>query len=195
MDGKEVLEVGAGIGAASLVASRLGARVLATDVDAGAVELLKQNGELNGADIEVAKLDWHAPSLSRQFDIVLGADVCYLRRSAAPLARLFFSALRPGGIALVVDPGRPSAEDLVEACEGEGLAARTWRVERLRTGACDMAVCRVMAFFRSGGDDDAEKSCLQALDAAVEALRSDAVPAGEPFAAHYTAAVPGSDVS
>lgn len=50
--GTTVLELGCGAGVASLVAARSGARVLATDVNPGAVALLHRNARDNGLRVE-----------------------------------------------------------------------------------------------------------------------------------------------
>jgi predicted nicotinamide N-methyase len=102
-----VVEVGCGLGLASLGAALAGADVLATDWSADALELLEDNAAANGLAVRTAQVDWRAPAalLARgPFDLVLAADVLYERRAVAPLAALL---PRLGGEVLLADPGRP----------------------------------------------------------------------------------------
>ena len=57
------------------------------------------------------------------------SDVLYERPMAALIARAFAAALAPGGLGLLSDPGRRTAESLADACAAVGLAARC--VERV----------------------------------------------------------------
>jgi len=121
--GVRVVELGCGLGVPSLAAARAGARVLATDSEPQALELLALNAERNGARLETALVDWAAPRelLERgAFDLALAADVLYERQSVAPLLALL-PRLAPR--AWIADPGRPAAEAFLE-----GAAARAWRI-------------------------------------------------------------------
>jgi predicted nicotinamide N-methyase len=107
LGGMHVVEVGCGLGLASLGAALAGARVLATDWSPGALELLRANAAANDLALETLPVDWTAPAplLERApFDLVLAADVLYERRAVAPLADLL---PRLGGEVLLADPGRP----------------------------------------------------------------------------------------
>ena len=53
--GARTLELGCGLGAASIVAALQGGRVLATDWSAGAIVLTERNAERNGARLETAR--------------------------------------------------------------------------------------------------------------------------------------------
>lgn len=79
MAGKKVLELGAGTGLVSLVAARLGARVLATDGDEGVVEGLRGNVSINdmAQEVEVQVRRWAGGREwpEEKVDLVLGADV------------------------------------------------------------------------------------------------------------------------
>ncbi|KAG7393046.1 hypothetical protein PHYBOEH_006208 [Phytophthora boehmeriae] len=88
---KQVLELGAGTGICSIVASKLGAnKCLATDGDEEVVELLQKNVKVNGAEsvVTARSLFWgdepSAQTLLTEFpgaftdvDIVLAGDVLY----------------------------------------------------------------------------------------------------------------------
>jgi predicted nicotinamide N-methyase len=136
--GLRVVELGCGLGLPSIVAARAGAEVLATDVEAEALELLGRNAALNGVAVETALADWAEPGqLERRapFDLVLAADVLYERPSVAQLLGLL-PALAPA--AWVADPGRPAAGAfLAEA------AARGWPVRVRRQGVVEIHRLRV----------------------------------------------------
>jgi predicted nicotinamide N-methyase len=114
LGGMRVVEVGCGLGLASLGAALAGARVLATDWSVEALELLEDNAAANGLALETERADWTAPDglLERApFDLVLAADVLYERRAVAPLAALL---PRLGDEVLLADPGRPPLAAFLE---------------------------------------------------------------------------------
>ena len=79
--GKSVLELGAGLGVPSIVASLDGASsVLATDIPS-AVPLLRKNIRRNtqGETIRVSPLDWTSFTHPGHFDLILGADLVYIK--------------------------------------------------------------------------------------------------------------------
>jgi release factor glutamine methyltransferase len=68
--GERVLELGAGLGLAAVLAARAGARVVATDVVPDAVEAVRANALLNAVDIDVRLGDCYAPVRGERFDLV-----------------------------------------------------------------------------------------------------------------------------
>ena len=134
--GKRVVEVGCGLGVPSLVAARSGARVLATDEAAEALELLHENAARNDLAVETAVVDWRAPDplLARApFDHVLAADVLYEPESVAALLALLPQL---GGEVWLADPGRAPAETFLTEAEKRWSVATTTRgnvaIHRLR---------------------------------------------------------------
>lgn len=120
--GKRVVELGCGLGVPSLAAARAGARVLATDADREALELLAHNASLNGVRVATARVDWARPRAlvaRRPFDLVLAADVLYERQAVAQLLALL---PRLGDEFRIADPGRPAAAAFFDQ------AARRWRM-------------------------------------------------------------------
>src|SRR5436309_13294524 len=113
LKGARVVELGCGLGLASIAAALAGGRVLATDWSPVAIDLLHDNATRNGAALEAAVVSWTAPEslLDRApFDLVLAADVLYERRNVEPLAALL---PRLGGEVLLADPGRPPLGDFL----------------------------------------------------------------------------------
>ena len=68
--GERVLEIGAGLGLAAVLAARVGARVVATDVVPAAVETIRANAVLNGVSIDARLGDGYAPVAGERFDLV-----------------------------------------------------------------------------------------------------------------------------
>jgi release factor glutamine methyltransferase len=68
--GDRVLEIGAGLGLAAVLAARAGAHVVATDVVPSAVEALRANAVLNGVTIDARMGDCYGPVAGERFDLV-----------------------------------------------------------------------------------------------------------------------------
>lgn len=68
--GDRVLEIGAGLGLAAVLAARVGARVVATDVVAEAVEMIRLNAQLNGVSVDARVGDCYAPVAGERFDLI-----------------------------------------------------------------------------------------------------------------------------
>jgi predicted nicotinamide N-methyase len=123
LDRLRVVELGCGIAVPSIAAARAGADVLATDSDPEALELVAQNAQANGVQVETAVVDWAQPDdLVRRapFDLVLAADVLYERAAVAQLLSLL-PRLAPE--AWLADPGRTVADAFLAE------AHRRWEVE------------------------------------------------------------------
>jgi predicted nicotinamide N-methyase len=122
VSGKRVLEIGAGIGFAGMIARSLGANLTQTDYQSDALTLCRLNAELNEIDgIEWRLADWRdlPPDLT-DFDVVLGADVLYERALHADLATIFPRLVAPNGLVLLADPLRPQALEFLEGQEKTG---------------------------------------------------------------------------
>ncbi|HVB07004.1 MAG TPA: methyltransferase domain-containing protein [Acidimicrobiales bacterium] len=118
LDGQRVVELGCGIGIPSLVAAARGAEVLATDWAEEALGLLARNAARNGLNVEVARVDWAAPTalIARApFDLVIAADVLYEARNVAWLLALLPQLATH---VLLADPGRDHARDFHRAIVG-----------------------------------------------------------------------------
>ncbi len=68
--GERVLEIGAGLGLAAVLAARAGARVVATDVVPAAVETIRANAALNGVTLDARLGDCYAPVGAERFDLI-----------------------------------------------------------------------------------------------------------------------------
>ena len=116
--GRDLLEIGSGVGLVGLLASARGGfrKVVLSDNDEALLENLRLSAALNAqpgsTPIEVRALDWAAgPARGRadRFDVVLGADVIYDETHPGLVARVLSATLRPGGEAIVAVAVREAA--------------------------------------------------------------------------------------
>jgi predicted nicotinamide N-methyase len=123
--GQDVVEVGCGLGLPALVAAAYGARVTAIDWAPAAIELLRENAERNGLELEATVADWR--SFDGSFELAIAADVLYERRNVEPLLDLL-QRLAPA--VLLAEPGRPAGAEFLRR-------ARTfWQIEELEDRVC-----------------------------------------------------------
>jgi predicted nicotinamide N-methyase len=124
--GRSVLELGAGVGLAGVVARHLGGHVRQTDHIAETLALCRMNAEANGIPgIDVALANWNDWRDEACYDLIIGSDVLYERADHAPVLTILRRNLAPGGRVLLTDPGRDDTGQFLATLESAG-----WRVER-----------------------------------------------------------------
>lgn len=111
MAGKDLLELGCGLGLAGIAAAQAGARVMMTDYEEDALAFARFNAAVNLdpaglTRVEFRCVDWRDAEMQERFDIIAGADIVYERVNFDPLLTLVRRLLRPGGVLLLTDPGR-----------------------------------------------------------------------------------------
>ena len=127
-NGQTMLELGAGVGLAGLVARALGAEVVQTDHSAEALALCARNAEINGlSGVALALADWLSWNSDRRFDLIVGSDILYDADLHAPVLAVLERSLAPGGRVLLSDPGRSTTPAFVSMLEKAG-----WIVDRRR---------------------------------------------------------------
>ena len=117
--GARTLELGCGLGLASIAAALAGGRVLATDWSAEAVAMTLRNAERNEAPVEALVCSWLEPAAIIErgpWDLVLASDVLYEARNAGVLLDLLPRLTREVWLA---DPGRPPTAGFLEAAASE----------------------------------------------------------------------------
>ena len=124
VDGKRILELGCGLGLASLVLSRRKADITASDHHPLAEEFLTYNAALNGlpapAYLDIA---WTQPQPKLgQFDLIIASDVLYERGHAEQLSRLISLHATPSSEVLITDPGRGNSGAFSTAMKAQGYA-------------------------------------------------------------------------
>jgi predicted nicotinamide N-methyase len=120
--GMRVLELGCGLGAPSVVAAGRGAQVLATDSAPEAVVFAAHNLALNDLGGDVAHVDWAARDsplvAGAPWDLVIAADILYMRHNVESLARILPVLVGSAGEALIADPRRAGGRDFLAASRG-----------------------------------------------------------------------------
>jgi len=139
--GTRVIELGCGLGLPSILAARLGARVLATDFHPDTGTWLLHNAGLNHVDLIYMTLDWnslmdptHVPR-SQTAPLIIGSDLLYERRHIPALVCAIDALCAPGGHAVISDPGRDNLDLFVSTMEKSG-----WRHTLHAEG--DIYICR-----------------------------------------------------
>jgi predicted nicotinamide N-methyase len=137
--GRRVLELGCGLAIPSVVAARRGAEVTATDGSSDAVVFAAHNLALNDAVGEVELADWReGDELVERgpWDVVIAADVLYLRHNVEALLKLLPHLIGERGEAIVADPNRAGGRDFAAAARRifslETTAAEKVTIHRMR---------------------------------------------------------------
>jgi predicted nicotinamide N-methyase len=122
LQGLEVLELGCGLGLAGIAASRKGGVVTFTDYEADALAFTRYNAYRNRCQRAIVRhLDWHAPTLTQTYALIIASDVLYERANFHPLVRLLGRALGPNGHFILAEPNRPIARDFVRLLRDRGF--------------------------------------------------------------------------
>ncbi|SMC38050.1 Predicted nicotinamide N-methyase [Desulfocicer vacuolatum DSM 3385] len=106
--GKRILEVGCGIGLASLLLNHRCADITATDYHPEAENFLLENIKLNqGKNIPFVRTGWEdEKSDLGQFDLIIGSDLLYERDHAQILSLFINQHAKNNCEVIIVDPGR-----------------------------------------------------------------------------------------
>lgn len=106
--GKTVIDLGCGGAVAGIAAMIAGAAsVTASDIDAAALSIARENASINGVVLDFDRKDRLEICLDGGEDVLLAADMFYLKTQAAAMKALLNKASARGAGILVADPGRP----------------------------------------------------------------------------------------
>nr|WP_255681914.1 methyltransferase domain-containing protein [Luteimonas sp. BDR2-5] len=121
--GKRILEIGCGIGLASLVLQRRGADVVASDMHPLAESFLAYNAALNALPaVHYRQMRWDQPlEALGDFDMIIASDVLYERGHAALLAGIVERFARDRAEVLVTDPGRGNSAPFTRMLDLQGF--------------------------------------------------------------------------
>lgn len=119
--GRSVIELGAGLGVASIAAARSGARVLVTDYSTAALKFVAYNALRNRVALDTCRLDWRMVKGSEKFDAVIAADVLYERVNLLPIVMAIDALLTERGAAWIADPRRRLAKQFLELVQENGF--------------------------------------------------------------------------
>ena len=133
--GKDVLELGSGVGITAAIALGVGANLLATDYAPESLTLTRVTAlRHTGREPRTLRINWRQPSPDLLADhpegypVVLAADVLYERRDIQPLLDLFDRIVAPDGVLWLAEPGRPPASIFLETASRQGwsFSSETW---------------------------------------------------------------------
>lgn len=106
VEGRAVLDFGAGSGLVAIAAMQAGARrVTAAEIDPFAAAAIALNADLNQVAVEIETADVIG-RMPAPWEIVLVGDMCYERPLAERLTAWLCDLARGGAIVLLGDPGR-----------------------------------------------------------------------------------------
>lgn len=125
--GKRILELGCGIGLASLVLQRRGANVVASDVHPLTEVFLAYNAALNSLPaVRYRQLDWDVPLPTLGcFDAIIASDVLYERGQAERLADVIARHAQPVAEVVLTDPGRGNSARFARLMRVQGFLQDT----------------------------------------------------------------------
>ena len=125
VQGMRVLELGCGTAAPGIALERVGAQVTCTDYDPLALQMARYNAKLNGCkSLETCLLDWYKPDLEGNFNLVVGSEVVYFKKSFEPLLSVLKRYTAPKGRVILSDQLRPQMAVFLEMCAKEGFSCR-----------------------------------------------------------------------
>jgi predicted nicotinamide N-methyase len=128
--GKNILEVGCGIGLSSLVLQRRGAQITASDYHPLAEEFLRYNSDMNGLPpINYQNAPWAGPNPNLgRFDLIIGSDLLYERGHPALLSAFLACHTEVAANVIVADPGRTRCGQFSSKMAAEGYSRTEQRM-------------------------------------------------------------------
>ncbi|MCG8415996.1 MAG: protein N-lysine methyltransferase family protein [Pseudomonadales bacterium] len=109
IDSRRILEMGCGIGLASLVLNERMADISATDIHPRAGDFLQYNSQLNnGRHIPFFRTGWEDDQIERHgfFDLLIGSDLLYEKYHPKALSMFIKMYAKPKCEVLMVEAGR-----------------------------------------------------------------------------------------
>ncbi len=131
--GRLCLEAGCGLGATAILAARLGARMVAVDMEPDALVFARQSAETNNTPQGLwTGMDWKRSGLKKHsFEFIWAADVLYETGLALPLGGFLLDCLAPGGRIWIADQKRNVSGNAWAGLLSQGLKARELEERRV----------------------------------------------------------------
>lgn len=163
--GERILEIGCGLGLASLVGHRRGADVTASDCHPLAELFLLENIRLNAmAPMKYRHGHWSATAVQRQhavddgllalrgrFDLIMASDVLYERDDEGQLARFIGRHAAAGAQVWIVDPDRGNRAVFNRHMATQGFAMQEQRLDCPATLMAAAYKGRLLSYWRGAG--------------------------------------------
>lgn len=96
--GRQILEIGTGLGVSGLFAASCGHDVTLSDHKEEIIRFIRANTLLNNLDnVSVISVDWTQPVPNQLYDWIVGSEVVYHRSSYDSLVQFLRQSLKPNG--------------------------------------------------------------------------------------------------
>ena len=113
-----VLELGCGWGLGGIYcAKKFGASVISLDADDNVFPYLDLHADINGVKLDTVQLNFEDITAEQleQFDVIIGADICFWDSLIEPISNIIDNAMEAGVPRVVLtDPGRPTFREVAE---------------------------------------------------------------------------------
>ena len=145
---KTVVELGCGVGLASIAAAKIGAlKVIATDNNPEVLSLAQKNIERNNAsNAKTAALQWglfDAFDYDRSADVIIGSDLTYNPNTWRSLAESMVTILKPGGIIIYLSMGH-SGFNVAGELGGFTSVANTLGLQQMNSNAIERLLPQIL---------------------------------------------------
>jgi predicted nicotinamide N-methyase len=118
--GKNILEIGCGLGLPGIVASLLGGNVTMSDYLPAALQFAEYNWKLNiDSTPDLRLLDWRSLENVSPSDVLLASDIAYESKSFVPIILALKSLVNTDGIILLSEPNRVFAKKFFRELQDE----------------------------------------------------------------------------
>ena len=122
VEGKKILELGAGLGLPSLLSAQFASEVLCTDCCKEAMEIASQSAAINKLhNTKCCCYDWHTEATLPDFDVLLLSDINYDPSCFERLYKMIVSFWEAGKSIIISTPtrlmGKPFVEQLLPFCK------------------------------------------------------------------------------
>lgn len=120
---RRVLEIGCGIGLASIVLHRMGADITASDYHPQALPFLKRNLLQNSlSPIKFQTGNWETENpLLGQFDLIIGSDILYQPTHIDHVSRFITRHSSDNVEIMIIDPGRENRSRFTKVMQSLGF--------------------------------------------------------------------------